>query len=173
MSRAGFVFYCLTMQRYEGFFELANILHTFLCAFCLFLVCALNQPLKVERRQSHSICSPRLNSVVASSGDGVFTAKYSSIAVVASCTVALSMLIVTVVVISVVLFGLDDNALNEVCTFYFVDCFVFNKLRYLLNHAPVGCYPVVVHGFDFVAASRSCHIQFQALPAVVHLVHVV
>ena len=84
-----------------------QIFCTLFCAlFCLLLVCASNQPLKVERRQSQSICSPRLRSVVASSGEGVFTAKYSSIAVVASCTVALSMLIVTVVVISVVLFGL-------------------------------------------------------------------
>lgn len=92
------------MQMYGEIFKPANILHIILFANCLFFICSVNQPLKVERRQSHSICIPRLKSVVASSGDGVLTAKYSSIAVVASCTVALSKLIVTVVVISVVWF---------------------------------------------------------------------
>lgn len=87
---------------YEEFFKPTNILHIILCAICLFFIRSVDQPLKVERKQSHSICNPRLNSVVASSAVGVFTAKYSSIAVVASCTDSLSMSIVTVVVISVV-----------------------------------------------------------------------
>ena len=103
----------------------------------------------------------------------MLTAKYSSIAVVASCTVALSKLIVTVVVISVVLFCLVGNELNEVCTFDFVDCLVLYQLRELRNHAPVGCHPFVVRSFYVVAACMPYDIQFQALPAVVHLVHVV
>ena len=98
MSRADFVL-ILILQRYEELFKLTNILHVILCVICLFFICSANQPLKVERKQSQSICIPRLNSVVASSGEGVFTAKYSIIAVVASCTDSLSRLIVTVVVI--------------------------------------------------------------------------